>query len=112
MGCLFCGIVAGEIPVERLYEDAVCMGFADIRPQAPVHVLVIPKEHLESTAHAEASHGEMLGRLMSAAAVVARGQGLSGGYRLVVNTGADGGQTVGHLHVHVLGGRRMGWPPG
>ena len=112
MACLFCGMVRGEIPVVRLYEDADCMAFADIHAQAPVHVLVIPKEHLESTAHAEASHGELLGKLMSAAAMVARGQGLSGGYRLVVNTGADGGQTVGHLHVHVLGGRRMGWPPG
>ena len=112
MDCLFCRMVSGEIPVTRLFDDEVCMAFADIHPQAPVHVLVIPKVHLESTAHAEASHADLLGKLMSAAAVVARGQGLSGGYRLVVNTGGDGGQTVGHLHVHVLGGRRMGWPPG
>lgn len=112
MECLFCRIAAGEIPVARLYEDEVCVAFADIHPQAPVHVLVIPKMHLESAAHAEASHREMLGRLVGAAAEVARQQGLSGGYRLVVNTGTDGGQTVGHLHVHVLGGRRMGWPPG
>ena len=107
MTCLFCRMVSREIPVARLYDDEVCMAFTDIHPQAPVHVLVIPKEHLESTAHAEASHGELLGKLMSAAAEVAQGQGLSGGYRLVVNTGEDGGQTVGHLHVHVLGGG--GW---
>ena len=96
----------------RLYDDEACLAFADINPQAPVHALVIPKVHLESTAHAEASHGPLLGKLMSAAAEVARSQGLTGGYRLVVNTGADGGQTVGHLHVHVLGGRHMTWPPG
>ena len=112
MSCLFCKMVSGEIPVMRLYDDAICMAFADIHPQAPVHVLVIPKEHLQSTAHAEASHGPLLGKLMATAAAVAKGQGLSGGYRLVVNTGDDGGQTVGHLHVHVLGGRHMGWPPG
>jgi histidine triad (HIT) family protein len=112
MSCLFCRMVSGEIPVTRLYDDEDCMAFADIHPQAPVHVLVIPKEHLQSTAHAEASHGPLLGKLMAAAAAVAKGQGLSGGYRLVVNTGDDGGQTVGHLHVHVLGGRHMGWPPG
>ena len=110
MDCLFCRIVADEIPVTRLYEDASCIAFADLHPQAPVHVLVIPKMHVASMA--EAADPEMLARLMLAAASVAREQGLAGGYRLVVNTGDDGGQTVKHLHVHVLGGRWMGWPPG
>ena len=112
MACLFCRIVAGEITAAKLFEDEDCLAFADINPQAPVHMLVIPREHLESTAHAEASHEALLGRLMAVAAEVARRHGLERGYRLVVNTGEDGGQTVGHLHVHVLGGRRMGWPPG
>jgi histidine triad (HIT) family protein len=112
MDCLFCRMVAGEIPVKRVYDDDVCMAFADIHPQAPVHVLVIPKAHLESLAHAAATDAAMLGHLSGAAAEVARAEGLTGGYRLVMNTGPDGGQTVGHLHVHVLGGRHMGWPPG
>ena len=112
MACLFCRIASGEIPAARLYEDEDCLAFADIHPQAPVHVLVIPKMHLESTAQAEAAHAPLLGKLMAAAAEVARGQELDAGYRLVVNTGEDGGQTVNHMHVHVLGGRQMGWPPG
>jgi histidine triad (HIT) family protein len=110
MDCLFCKIAAGEIPAKRLYEDDLCLAFADIHPQAPVHVLVIPKLHVKSTA--EATDKAMLGALIAAAATVAREQGLSGGYRMVLNTGPDGGQTVDHLHVHVLGGRHMGWPPG
>ena len=112
MDCLFCRMVNGAIPVTRLYDDADCMAFADIHPQAPVHVLVIPKAHLQSTAQAEASDEDLLGKLISTAARVAAAQGLCGGYRLVINTGNDGGQTVGHLHVHVLGGRQMAWPPG
>lgn len=110
MDCLFCRMVSGEIPVKRLYDDELVMAFADIHPQAPVHVLVIPKVHVPSMAHA--TDAAMLGALMSAAAVVAQEQGLFNGYRLVLNTGADGGQTVEHLHVHVLGGRAMHWPPG
>jgi histidine triad (HIT) family protein len=110
MDCLFCRMVSGEIPVTRLYDDEICMAFADIHPQAPVHLLVIPKVHVQSMAHA--NDAAMLGALMAAAATVAQEQGLVGGYRMVLNTGADGGQTVEHLHVHVLGGRHMGWPPG
>lgn len=110
MDCLFCKMVSGAIPVKRLYDDDVVMAFADIHPQAPVHALVIPKVHVQSMAHA--TDAAMLGALMAAAAKVAEQQGLSGGYRLVLNTGADGGQTVEHLHVHVLGGRHMNWPPG
>jgi len=110
MDCLFCKMVSGDIPVKRLYEDEVAIAIADIHPQAPVHALVIPKVHVKSVA--EATDEAMLGGLMAAAAAVAKSQGLANGFRLVLNTGDDGGQTVGHLHVHVLGGRHMGWPPG
>ncbi|NYF78851.1 histidine triad nucleotide-binding protein [Granulicella arctica] len=110
--CLFCKIVAGGIPAKRLYEDELCLAFADISPQAPVHVLVIPKEHVASMAHTTAEHAGLLGHLAAAAARIALEQGLEKGYRIVINTGEDGGQTVDHLHLHVLGGRPMGWPPG
>ena len=110
--CLFCKIVHGTIPVARLYADEEIIAFADIHPQAPVHILVIPKQHIASLAHTKPEDEARLGRLLAAAVEVARQQGLENGYRLVVNTGPDGGQTVGHLHVHLLGGRHMGWPPG
>jgi histidine triad (HIT) family protein len=110
--CLFCKIVAGAIPAKRVFEDRRSLVFADIQPQAPVHLLVIPKEHLTSHAHALAEHTELLGHLLAVAGEMARSEGLEKGYRLVVNTGEDGGQTVGHLHIHLLGGRAMGWPPG
>jgi histidine triad (HIT) family protein len=110
--CLFCKIVAGTIPAKKIYEDELSLGFADIHPQAPTHLLIIPKEHIASTAHAEEEHAALLGHLVAKAAEVARGVGLDSGYRVVINTGADGGQTVDHLHLHLLGGRHMGWPPG
>ena len=110
--CLFCRIVDGSIPATRLYEDELTLAFADIHPQAPTHLLVIPKQHIRSHAHTDKEHEPLLGHLMARAAEVARGQGLTEGYRLVINTGDDGGQTVDHLHIHVLGGRRMKWPPG
>ncbi len=110
--CLFCKIVAGAIPAKRVFEDEQSMAFADINPQAPVHLLVIPKQHLESHAFATAEQTELVGHLMSVAGELARTEGLKNGYRLVINTGEDGGQTVGHLHVHLLGGRHLGWPPG
>ena len=110
--CLFCKIVAGAIPAERVYEDEWCLAFPDIHPQAPVHLLVIPKQHLASHADAMAEQTELVGRVIAGAGELARLKGLSDGYRLVVNTGKDGGQTVAHFHVHLLGGRRMGWPPG
>jgi histidine triad (HIT) family protein len=112
MDCLFCKIAAGEIPVKRLFEDEQVLAFPDIHPQAPVHVLVIPKQHLASMAQTTKDDEAMLGHLLAAAAEVAQQQGLGKGYRLVINTGADGGQTVAHLHVHLLGGRHMDWPPG
>jgi histidine triad (HIT) family protein len=110
--CLFCKIVAGTIPAKRVYEDELCLCFADIHPQAPTHLLIIPREHIASQADAEAAHAPLLGHLMAKAAEIAREQGLTKGYRVVVNTGADGGQTVDHLHLHLLGGRHMSWPPG
>ena len=110
--CIFCKIAAGTIPATRLYEDEHVLAFPDLNPQAPTHILVIPKEHLTSMAEATAEHAEVFGRLLSAATEVARLKKLDNGYRTVINTGSDGGQTVGHLHLHVLGGRHMNWPPG
>ncbi len=110
--CLFCRIVSGQISVRRLYEDESTLAFADIHPQAPVHVLVIPKRHIASHAETLPEDAGLLGNLLAAAGEVARAHSLERGYRLVVNTGVDGGQTVEHLHVHVLGGRAMAWPPG
>lgn len=110
--CLFCRIASGELPVQRLHEDDEVLAFPDINPQAPVHVLLIPKRHIASHAEAVASDAELLGKLMWAVAAMARKQGLENGYRLVINTGPDGGQTVDHLHVHLLGKRQMHWPPG
>jgi histidine triad (HIT) family protein len=112
MSCLFCKIVAGEIPAKRLYEDDTLLAFADVHPQAPVHLLVIPKQHLGSLADAGPEHETLLGHLLLQAATIARDAGLTNGYRTVINTGDDGGQTVGHLHLHLLGGRSMHWPPG
>jgi histidine triad (HIT) family protein len=110
--CLFCKIVAGTIPAKRVHEDELSLCFADINPQAPTHLLVIPKQHIASQAHAEQQHAALLGHLMAKTAEIARASGLEHGYRVVINTGPDGGQTVDHLHLHLLGGRAMHWPPG
>ncbi len=112
MDCLFCKIVAGEIPADKVYEDDEVLAFRDIAPQAPVHVLVIPKRHLAGPAAVEKEDAGLAGRLMAVAAEVARQEGVGEHFRLVVNNGAEAGQTVFHLHMHVLGGRRMEWPPG
>jgi histidine triad (HIT) family protein len=110
--CLFCKIAANAIPATRLYEDEQVLAFPDINPQAPTHILIIPKQHIASLAHTEPANAPLLGYLLATAAEVARQQQLGNGYRLVINTGPDGGQTVDHLHVHLLGGRHMTWPPG
>jgi histidine triad (HIT) family protein len=110
--CLFCKIVADTIPANRVYEDDRCIGFPDINPQAPMHLLIIPKQHIASQATATAKDAPLLGHLLATAAEIARRQKLGAGYRVVLNTGEDGGQTVNHLHLHLLGGRRMKWPPG
>lgn len=113
MSCLFCRIVAGEIPAKRVYEDAAVLAFADLHPQAPVHILLIPKQHIESVAQARPEHAAVLGQLLLAAGEVARRLDVAdSGYRLVTNIGEDGGQSVFHLHVHLLAGRPMRWPPG
>lgn len=110
--CLFCKIAEREIPVKPVYEDDLCVCFADINPQAPTHLLMIPREHLASHAHMQQEHTPLLGHLMAKVADVARDQRLEKGFRVVINTGEDGGQTVQHFHLHLLGGRHMGWPPG
>ena len=110
--CLFCRIAAGEIPSTRLHEDDLVFAIRDINPQAPTHVLVIPVAHVASAADLSDADGPLLGRLFAVAADIARTEGLDGGWRLVTNVGADGGQSVDHLHLHLLGGRRMTWPPG
>jgi len=112
MACLFCKIIDGSIPSTSVYQDDQCYAFNDIDPKAPVHVLVIPRKHIASLAEAQKQDEGILGHLLWAAAEVARMRGLANGYRTVISTGKDGGQTVDHLHVHVLGGRAMHWPPG
>lgn len=111
MDCLFCKIVAGEIPSAKVAENAHCLAFRDIGPKAPTHVLVIPKQHYTSLN--ELDDPALAGALFEMARSVAAQEGVAaGGYRVVVNTGTDGGQTVHHLHLHVMGGRQMTWPPG
>jgi histidine triad (HIT) family protein len=111
--CIFCKIATGQIPVKPIAEDEVALAFADLNPQAPTHILVIPKQHVESLAHVGASDWATLARVLAMVAEVARKLGLDQtGYRTVFNAGRDGGQTVHHLHAHLLGGRAMQWPPG
>ncbi len=111
--CIFCRIVAGEIPAQVIYEDEACLAFRDINPQAPVHVLVIPRKHITSLAEASADDAAPLGRVLLACAEIARAEGLGeSGFRTVINTGANAGQSVFHIHAHVLGNRPLNWPPG
>jgi len=110
--CLFCKIAAGIIPVTRLYENDHVLAFPDINPQAPVHILIIPKRHISSLAHISSSDAELLSELLLSANNIAQQQHLDNGFRVVINTGPDGGQTVDHLHLHLLGRRHMHWPPG
>ncbi len=110
--CLFCRMVRGEIPVDSVYEDDQFLAFRDIAPAAPTHVLVIPKQHHVDIAALATSDPNAAGGLMQVAAQVAQSEGLGDGFRLVLNTGSDGGQTVFHVHCHVLGGRSLTWPPG
>ena len=112
MDCLFCKIAAGTIPSKKLYEDDRAFAFADVDPKAPEHFLIIPKKHIASLAHAAPEDEVLLGHLLTLAPKIAREQKISNGFRTVINSGPDGGQTVDHLHLHVLGGRQMHWPPG
>jgi histidine triad (HIT) family protein len=111
--CIFCKIVASTIPVALVYEDDMVIAFDDMNPQAPTHTLVIPRKHVASIAELQDSDVGLLGRLMLAGNKIAKLKGIAdAGYRVVVNTGAHGGQSVFHLHLHVLGGRHLAWPPG
>lgn len=112
MSTVFSKIIAREIPARIVYEDDLAMAFHDIHPQAPVHVLIVPKREILSLATATDEDLQLLGHLQVVASKVAKQLGLENGYRLVTNIGTDGGQTVGHLHYHLLGGRPLGWPPG
>ena len=111
--CIFCKIIDGSIPASKVFEDDVCTAFNDLNPQAPTHLLIIPREHIDSLDKAEPSHKQTLGHLLLTAANIARDKGFAeDGYRVVINTNADGGQTVFHLHVHLLAGRPFIFPPG
>jgi len=112
MDCLFCKIAQGDIPADKLYEDENILAFRDISPQAPVHFLVIPKKHISGPADIGENDENMMGQLLRTGATLAAREGIGDGYRIVFNNGAEAGQTVFHLHMHVLGGRPMSWPPG
>jgi histidine triad (HIT) family protein len=111
--CLFCRIAVGEVAAERVHEDETVIAFRDINPQAPTHILVIPREHIGSAAELTPGQDALWGHLLHVAQRLAASDGIDeSGYRIVTNVGRDGGQTVGHLHLHLLGGRLMTWPPG
>ncbi len=112
-GCLFCKIVAGDIPADVVYDSAEVLGFRDIAPQAPVHALFIPRKHISTINDAKPEDGQILGELLLAASTYAKEQGIDeSGFRVAMNCNSDGGQTVYHIHLHLLGGRPMSWPPG
>ena len=113
MSCLFCRILSGEIPSTKVYEDRLAYAFLDVAPQAPTHVLIIPKEHSDSLNDVTQADEPLLGHLLRLAPKIANQLGCAeAGYRTVINTGGDGGQSVDHLHIHLLGGRELTWPPG
>ena len=112
MDCIFCKIVEGAIPSKPVYQDDVAFAFTDLHPQAPTHILIIPREHIASLNEVDLDGRDLLGHLLWVAADIAEKKGLGKGYRVVVNTAEHGGQTVDHLHLHLLGGRAMTWPPG
>lgn len=110
--CLFCKIIAGEIPSNKVYEDEWIYAFLDIAPQAPVHVVIVPKVHISATTEITAENSLFVAKIFEAAAKIAEQENLEKGFRVVNNCGEDGGQTVGHLHFHLLAGRPLAWPPG
>ena len=109
--CVFCKIVSGEIPSAKVYEDDTVLAFKDLEPQAPVHVLIIPKEHIASAAEITPENSGVVAHIVEVAAKLSRELGLENGFRVVNNCGQDGMQSVRHLHFHMLGGKKMGWPP-
>ena len=110
--CIFCKIISREIPAEIVYDDETCVAFKDISPQAPVHLLVIPRQHFASVKEIEGSDEKLLGHIHRVASLLAQENDIGGGYRVVANDGPAAGQTVFHFHLHVLGGRQFHWPPG
>jgi histidine triad (HIT) family protein len=110
--CLFCRIIAGEIPCKKVHDDARTFAFEDINPQGPTHVLVLPKKHIRGLKEAAPEDAEIIGRCQLVAAEIARQRGIEDGYRTVLNVGPRAGQSVFHLHVHLIGGRNLHWPPG
>lgn len=113
MSCLFCRIVAGEIPASKVYEDDLMIAFSDINPQAPMHVLIVPREHISTLNDVTPAHDALIGAMLRRASALAAERGYAArGFRTVFNCNAEAGQTVFHLHLHVLGGRPMAWPPG
>lgn len=112
MDCIFCKIANGEIPSNKAYEDDKVLAFYDLEPQAPVHILIIPKEHIASCAQINESNSAVVAHIFEVAAKLGKELGLENGYRIVNNCGSDGGQTVHHLHFHLMGGRKFGWPAG
>jgi histidine triad (HIT) family protein len=110
--CVFCRIIRGELPSKKIYEDADSYALEDIRPQAPTHVLIIPKKHIRGLKEAQTEDAEVLGHLQLVAAQIARERGIEDGYRTILNVGPGAGQSVFHLHLHLIGGRPMKWPPG
>ena len=110
--CLFCKVVEGKIPADTVYEDDRVIAFRDIHPQAPLHVLIVPRRHVATLNDADEQDGALLGHILLSAKRIAAEQGVGSGYRVVNNCGASAGQSVFHIHFHVLGGRPMGWPPG
>jgi len=111
--CLFCRIISGEIPATKVYEDDRLVAFNDINPQAPMHVLIVPREHVDTVNDLDAKHDATIGAMVRRAAAIAAERGFAAsGYRTVFNCNADAGQMVFHLHLHVMGGRKMTWPPG
>jgi histidine triad (HIT) family protein len=110
--CLFCKIIEGKIPSKKIYEDERVFAFEDINPQAPTHVLIVPKQHIVGLKEATAADAEILGYCQLVAAKIARERGIESGYRTVYNVGPGAGQSVFHLHLHLVGGRDLGWPPG
>jgi histidine triad (HIT) family protein len=110
--CLFCKIAQRELEADVVYETGAVLAFRDIAPVAPTHVLLIPKEHLASVADVTTAHGDVLVEMLAAMSSLAESENLTGGYRIVTNVGSDAGQSVNHLHWHLIGGRKMEWPPG
>ena len=110
--CLFCKIIQGAIPTKKVYEDAHTFAFEDVNPQAPTHVLIVPKKHVAGLKEAQVEDAELIGRLHLVAAELGRRRGIEDGYRTVFNVGPQSGQSVFHLHLHLIGGREMKWPPG